>query len=54
MVKRSNGLTVLFTKPLDCLPLYRITGGDRSIWWFPIDIFPFYIERPVTKEPAAL
>ena len=47
-------ITVLFTKPPDDLPPYRMTSGHRSVWRFPIDIFPFCRERPVTKEPAAL
>ena len=47
-------LTALFTKPPDCLPPYRTTSGHRSVWRFPIDIFPFCRERPVTKEPSAL
>ena len=47
-------LTALFTKPPDCLPPYGTGSGGRSVWQFPIDIFPFCRERPVTKEPAAL
>ena len=49
-----GGLTALFTKPSDGLPPYRTTSGDRSVWQFPIDIFPFYRVWPVTKEPVAL
>ena len=47
-------LTALFTKPPDGLPPYRTGSGGRSVRRFPIDIFPFCRERPVTKEPAAL
>ena len=47
-------LTALFTKPPDSLPPYRMGSGGRSVRWFPIDIFPFYRERLVTKQPAAL
>ena len=47
-------ITVLFTKPPDGLPSYRTESGGRSVRWFPIDIFPFCREGPVTKEPAAL
>ena len=50
----SNSLTVLFTKPPDGLSPYRTTSGHRSVRRFPIDIFPFCRERPVTKEPVAL
>ena len=46
--------TGLFTKPPDGLPLCRTGPGGRSVWRFPIDIFPFCKERLVTKEPAAL
>ena len=49
-----NYLTALFTKPLDGLPPYRTGSGGRSVRRFPIDIFPFCRERPVTKEPVAL
>ena len=49
-----GNLTALFTKPPDGLPPYRTGSGGRSVRWFPIDIFPFCRERPVTKEPAAL
>ena len=47
-------LSGLFTKPPDRLPPYRTTSGDRSVRRFPVDIFPFCREWPVTKEPAAL
>ena len=47
-------LTALFTKPPDGLPPYRMGSGGRSVWRFPIDIFPFCRQRPVTKELAAL
>ena len=47
-------LTALFTKLPDGLPPYRMGSGGRSVWQFPIDIFPFFRERPVTKELAAL
>ena len=47
-------LTALFTKPPDGLLPYRIGSGGSSVQQFPIDIFPFCRERPVTKEPAAL
>ena len=47
-------LTALFTKPPDGLPPYRTGSGGRSVQQFPIDIFPFCRERPVTKEPVAL
>ena len=50
----NSAVTALFTKLLDGLPPYRTGSGGRSVWWFPIDIFPFCRERPVTKEPAAL
>ena len=42
-------ITALFTKPP-----YRTGSGGHSVRRFPIDIFPFCRERPVTKEPAAL
>ena len=51
---RLHTFTALFTKPPDGLPLYRTGSGGRSVQRFPIDIFPFCRERPVTKEPAAL
>ena len=47
-------LTALFTKPPDGLPPYRTGSGGCSVWQFPIDIFLFCREWPVTKEPAAL
>ena len=47
-------LTALFTKPPDGLPPYRTGSGGHSVRRFPIDIFPFCREWPVTKEPAAL
>ena len=47
-------LTALFTKPPDGLLPYRMGSGGRSVWRFPIDIFPFCREWPVTTEPAAL
>ena len=47
-------VTVLFTKLPDGLPPYRMTSGHHSVWRFPIDIFLFCRERPVTKEPVAL
>ena len=47
-------ITALFTKPPDGLPLFRMGSGGRSVWQFPIDIFPFCRERPVTKESATL
>ena len=50
----NSAVTVLFTKPADGLPPYRMGSGGRSVWWFPIDIFPFCREQLVTKEPAAL
>ena len=46
--------TALFTTPPDGLPPYRRRSGGHSVWQFPIDIFPFCRERPVTKEPVAL
>ena len=46
--------TALFTKPPDGLLPYRTGSGGRSVWQFPIDIFLFCRERPVTKEPGAL
>ena len=49
-----GGLTALFTKLPDGLPLYRMGSGGHSVWQFPIDILPFCRERPVTKELAAL
>ena len=49
-----NCVTALFTKPPDGLPLYRMGSGGHSVGQFPIDIFSFCRERPVTKEPAAL
>ena len=49
-----GALTDLFTKPPDGLPPYRTGSGGRSVRRFPIDIFPFCRERPVTMEPAAL
>ena len=47
-------ITALFTKPPDSLPPYRTGSGGRSVRRFPIDIFPFFREWPVTKELAAL
>ena len=47
-------LPALFTKPPDGLPTYRTGSGGRSVRRFPIDIFLFCREWPVTKEPAAL
>ena len=35
-------------------PAAVMGSGGRSVRRFPIDIFPFCRERPVTKEPAAL
>ena len=52
--KRQKPLTALFTKPPDGQPPYRTGSGGCSVRRFPIDIFPFCRERPVTKEPAAL
>ena len=46
--------TALFTKLPDGLPPYRMGSGGRSVWWFPVDIFPFCRERPVAEEPAVL
>ena len=46
--------TALFTKPPDGLPPYRTGSVGRSVRQFPIDIFPFFREWLVTKEPAAL
>ena len=42
------------TKPPDSLPPYRTGSGGCSVQGFPIDIFPFCRERPVTKEPGVL
>ena len=50
----NSAVTALFTKLPDGLPPYRMGSGGRSVRRFPIDIFPFFRERPVTKEPAAL
>ena len=47
-------VTALFTKPPDGLPPYRTRSGGHSVWQFPIDIFPFCREWPVTKELVAL
>ena len=47
---KGKPFTALFTKPPDGLPLYRMGSGGRSVRRFPIDIFPFYRERPVTNS----
>ena len=45
----NSSVTALFTKPPDCLPPYRTGSGGRSVRRFPIDIFLFCRERPVTS-----
>ena len=37
-----------------CRTACRMTSGHHSVWQFPIDIFPFWREWLVTKEPSAL
>ena len=50
----NRAVTALFTKPPDSLPPYGTGSGGHSVRRFPIDIFPFCRERPVTKELVAL